>query len=154
MCPSSVEFWISANLIWDCLNWFNEIHIHKGWDRLGLIHFEYLDFPFTLFWLKMFNTKRYIAIYFKQTWCSRGYSTITFVIHWFIDSFINWVILESKYLPNTINPNPEELGSWNFERMFFPHYASCLTCHVSCVMCHLSHVKCFLYSLFTYSSNL
>ena len=31
---------------------------------------------------------------------------------------------------------PEELESWNFERMFIPPYVSYAMCHVSRVMCH------------------
>ena len=53
------------------------------------------------------------------------------------DSFIHWVVLKSKYFPNTVNPKPEELGSWNFERMFIPPH---IMCHVSCVTGHLSPV--------------
>ena len=38
----------------------------------------------------------------------------------------------AKYkIQNTVNPKPEELESWNFERMFMPHSVSCGMCHVS-----------------------
>jgi hypothetical protein len=37
-------------------------------------------------------------------------------------------------------PKPEELGSWNFERMFIPHY-------VSYVMCRMSN---FFFFFFTF----
>ena len=49
---------------------------------------------------------------------------------------IEWLILWLKYHLTTFNPKPEELGSWNFERMFIQHY-------VSCAMCHMSGVTCF-----------
>ena len=61
-------------------------------------------------------------------------------------------------LLNTVNPKPEELGGWNFERMIIPHHVSCVmynmshvtchmsnvTCHMSRVMCHMSHVMCHM----------
>ena len=56
--------------------------------------------------------------------------------------FIHWVILKFKYLLNTVNPKPKDLRSWNFERMFFPHYVSFVTCHVSHVRCHVPPVWC------------
>ena len=43
----------------------------------------------------------------------------------------------SKYILNTVNHKPEELGSWNFERMFIPHFLSCVTCHVLHVTSHM-----------------
>ena len=49
-----------------------------------------------------------------------------------------------KYIQNTVNPKPKELGSQNFERMFIPHYVSCVMCHMSHVMCHLSPVTCHM----------
>ena len=55
------------------------------------------------------------------------------------------------YLPNTLNPKPEEVVRWNFERMFIPHYLSGIrgqvsgvTCHVSPVTCHVSHGTCHM----------
>ena len=51
-----------------------------------------------------------------------------------------------KYIQNNVSPKPEELESWSFERMFIPHYVSCVTCHESHVTCHLSHV--FFFKLF------
>ena len=38
-------------------------------------------------------------------------------------------------------PKPEELGSWNFERMFIPHY-------VSYVMCRMSNYLIFFFYIF------
>ena len=43
-------------------------------------------------------------------------------------------------LQNIINHKPEELGSWNFERMFTPHNMSHVTCCMSRVTCHMSYV--------------
>ena len=46
---------------------------------------------------------------------------------------------------NIINHKPQELGSWNVERMFTPQtgHMSCVTCHVTCHgTCHVSHVTC------------
>ena len=40
-----------------------------------------------------------------------------------------------KYIQNTVNPKPKEQGSLNVERMFIPHYVSCVMCHVSRVTC-------------------
>ena len=78
---------------------------------------------------------------------------------WFIHSLINWVIRLLKYLPNTLNPKPEELENWNFERMFISHYVwyvmcdvSFVTCHMSPVTCHLSPGTCHL-SPVTYKNN-
>ena len=51
------------------------------------------------------------------------------------------VILYSKYLPNTLNPKPEELGSWNLEKPFIPHYLSCVTCHLSPVTWHFFYIE-------------
>ena len=68
----------------------------------------------------------------------------------FADWLINSVILYSKYLPNTPNPKPEEIGSWNFERMFIWYYVSCVKCHVSCVTCHVSRVTCHMSKKVTY----
>ena len=45
-------------------------------------------------------------------------------------------------LQNIINHKPEELGRWNFERMFTPHYMSHVTCRISRVTCHVSHATC------------
>ena len=54
------------------------------------------------------------------------------------------MLLFRIFLPLSI-PKPEELRSWNFERMFTPHHVSDVmflmsrvTCHVSGVMCHMS----------------
>ena len=47
-------------------------------------------------------------------------------------------------LQNIINHKPEELGSWNFERMFTPHNMSYVTCCMSCVTCHVSYVTCHM----------
>ena len=43
------------------------------------------------------------------------------VINWLSDGL--W-----KYIQSTVNPKPEELESWNFEKMFIPHYVSPVTC--------------------------
>ena len=48
--------------------------------------------------------------------------------------------LVKKYFPNTLNPKPEELGSWNFERMFIPHCVSYVMCHIWPNTSHLSPV--------------
>ena len=44
--------------------------------------------------------------------------------------------------------------SWNFERMFIPHYVSCVMCHMSHVTCHLLqvtyHMLFFLFNFFIY----
>ena len=55
-------------------------------------------------------------------------------------------------LQNIINNKPEELGSWNFERMFTPQnlsHVTCrksgVTCHVTCVTGHMSHVTFFFF---------
>ena len=53
-----------------------------------------------------------------------------------------WVSRLLRHIQNTDNPKPEELESWNFERMFIPHYVSSVTCHVSLVTCHVSCVTC------------
>ena len=42
----------------------------------------------------------------------------------------------------TVYPEPEELGSWNFERMFTLYHVSHVRCHMSCVMFHMSGVRC------------
>ena len=59
---------------------------------------------------------------------------------------------KSKYLPNTLNRKPEELGSWDFEIMFIPHCFTCqvshVTCQVSGVTCHLPRVIYFLCLIF------
>ena len=47
-------------------------------------------------------------------------------------------------LQNIINRKPEELGSWNFERMFTPHNMSHVTCRMSRVTCHMWHVTCHM----------
>ena len=52
-----------------------------------------------------------------------------------------------KYIPNIVNPRPEEPGRLNCERMFIPHYVSCVTCYVSRVTCHLSPVIFFHFFL-------
>ena len=77
-----------------------------------------------------------------------------------IHSFNNW--FSDPFPPNLQNirtPKPEELGSWNFERMFTPHHlwivcqVSGVTCQVSHVRCHMSGVKFFSsYFLFLFSS--
>ena len=46
------------------------------------------------------------------------------------------------------------LGSWNFERMFIPHYVLCVMCHMSCVMCHVSHVPCHVSPVTYQMSNI
>ena len=68
------------------------------------------------------------------------------VLHHLRHSLINSVRqpFPPKLLPSTFNPKWEELGSWNFERMFIPHYVSCVMTHVSCVTCHMSHVTCHM----------
>ena len=66
-----------------------------------------------------------------QTWCSRGCSINSFVIY----SLIRW-----SFCSESSKHCPEELGSWNFERIFTPPL--CVTCHISCVMCHVLGVRC------------
>ena len=65
--------------------------------------------------------------------------------------FINW--LSHPFVQNlhdTVYYKPEELGRWNFERMFNPTalcdicHASHITYHVSCVRCQLSYVRCLV----------
>ena len=56
-------------------------------------------------------------------------------MHWLSDPLV-------KISANTLNPKPEELGSWNVERIFILYYVSCVMCHFSCVMCHVSCVMC------------
>ena len=69
----------------------------------------------------------------EQTWCCRGCSAITSVI-----KYLSKWSFKSKYVPSTLNPKLEELGSWNFERISIPHYVSC---HLSPVTYPLSPVK-------------
>ena len=45
-------------------------------------------------------------------------------------------------LQNIINHKPEELGSWNSERMLTPYNMSHVKCHMSNVTCQMSHVAC------------
>ena len=57
-----------------------------------------------------------------------------------INSLSNLVILCKKYLKNTFTSEPQEVGSWHFEKKFtFPHL-SCVTFHVSHIACHLIFV--------------
>ena len=60
---------------------------------------------------------------------------------WLINSFIEWFLSQNIFYTIS-NTKPEELESWNFERIFIPHYVSCVMLHMSCVTCHLSCVKC------------
>ena len=50
----------------------------------------------------------------------------------------------SSYSLNIRNHKPEELGSWNCERMFIPHNMSYVKCHVSRVTCHMSYLICHM----------
>ena len=66
---------------------------------------------------------------------------------WSIHSFTEWVSDPfPPNLQNIINHKPEELGSWNFERMFTPTtcHMSHVTCHVSHITCHTSRVRCHM----------
>ena len=53
-----------------------------------------------------------------------------------------------KYIQSTVNPKQEELESWNFERMFIPHYVSCVMCHVSPVTCQQKKLHIYFDFLF------
>ena len=67
---------------------------------------------------------------------------------WLTQSVSQSMILYSKYLHNTLNPKTEELGDWNFERLFIPHYVSCVTCHVSTVTCQYIYIYLYIYIYF------
>ena len=63
-------------------------------------------------------------------------------------SSFHWVSQPFPHnLQNIINHKPEELGSWNLERMFTLHNMSHVTCHVR-VTCHVSHVRCHMSHFF------
>ena len=87
-----------------------------------------IDGPYELWTSMEFE----VLMHFKQTWCSRGYSTNTFVIDWVSQSVSHSFALNFQ---NIINHKPEELRSWNFAIILTPH-----NYHMSCVMCHMSHV--------------
>ena len=73
-----------------------------------------------------------------QTWCSRGCSTITFVIHSFIHSFKRWSFcseLSWHCLSQTVRA--KELSFWENA-----HPPAHVTCQVSHVRCQVSHVTC------------
>ena len=71
---------------------------------------------------------------FKQTWCSRGCSTNTFIIN----SLIKLVKISFRMFQTLSILKAEELGSWNIERMFTHHQVSHVTCQVSRVTSQVS----------------
>ena len=46
--------------------------------------------------------------------------------------FHHW-LSDWSFSSNIVIPKPEELGSWNIERMFIPHYVSCVRCNFFCI---------------------
>ena len=45
---------------------------------------------------------------------------------------------------NIITHKPENLESWNFERMVTPHNLTHAACHVPCFPCHMSQATCHI----------
>ena len=90
-------------------------------------------------WWSSLLSLQFFAIW---PWINRP-GVATFVIN----SITNLLIQLVNYplclnLPGTVYPKPEELASWNFERMYTPNHVSQVMCEVSGVRCHISSVRC------------
>ena len=95
---------------------------------------------------RIFEILIFSIIIFNRPGVSRGCSTISLVTHSFSQPF-------SPNLQNIINHKPEELGSWNFGRMFTPHNMSHVTCRMAHVTCHMSRVTCNFFLTKWWSSS-
>ena len=101
-----------------------------------------------------------------QAWTRAGYRTEYYLVqklpstkYCIVVAALKYGILGSTKYSLTIVWNHCDclitIFTWpHFERMFIPHYVSCVTCHLSCVTCHLSHVTCHVSPVKCQTKNL